>query len=196
MDSLQPYDKLLHAIGKVAQAQVVMEREIRNVYMTLVSPTLGVYLASTVRGIERLESDCEIMLRKADIPKEVIDAGTATLRAAKTADDKRHRVVHDWWLNRLDENEEPGTFERLQLVKGSLNSFAVTKHDLSYVQDVESQLIRSTIRLNGLNWALLDTLPFFKAADMSSSMPIEKWIAVLHDRFILLPGGGYRVEDS
>jgi hypothetical protein len=114
------YDKLLHVIGKVSQAHVVMERDIRNVLQTLLFPSLGIYLTPTFKSVDQMVDGCRLMLRNADISADVIEAGELVLAAAKNADEKRNRVVHDWWLQRIDEDPENITFERHKLSKNFL----------------------------------------------------------------------------
>src|SRR3989344_2577562 len=124
------YDRLLYEIGRTAQSQVHLERSLRQVHMVLSSPGLAIYLSSNIMGIERLVKQCKQMLKKADIPKDVMDAGIVALTAAKVADDQRHRAIHDWWIQNEDRTPEKPQLTRQQLAKDSLGGYKVSEQDI------------------------------------------------------------------
>src|SRR3989344_3488219 len=163
MEQLSEYDQLLHNIGRAAQAHVNIERSLRDVYIALTSPTLGTYLASSIRS-KKLAEDCLLMLKKADIPSAALEAANEALLAAKNSEEIRDRLIHDWWINRLEPGNSKPVLEQHQVLKGSLKGFRVTKRDLSYARNGVRTLVRTYHRINAVNHVLRDELPFYKSA--------------------------------
>ncbi len=190
VESLGVWDRLLHAIGAVAQAHVALELTTRQLFTTLAAPGLGGVLAP--RSLSGLVDGCRAMLEKADVPEEVTAGGLGTLQAIRASDDRRNRSVHDRWVASLE--ADGPALDQWQLVKGTLTpSFRATKRDVAYVRDASTAIRRADIRASGFLWALYETLPFWRGSRLGPS-ELPKWLAVMDDRFSLMSDGGFRID--
>lgn len=193
LDDLTPYDRLLYEIGLVAQTHVVLDNTLRNIHQSLTVPSAGVFLSSTIESTDRLISDCLLMTAKSGLSDEITAAAQAALADARAANQERNRVVHDWWMQFVDDpSEQSSTFELHRRAKNSLNGYNVTVRDLDSVRKVTTVLHRSHIRLSSLNWILRSELPYFKASGMPPLMPLEELLRVVQDKFEITDDGGYR----
>lgn len=196
VERLAPWDRLLHGIGRVAQAQVRLEIRLRQVHTLLAMPSPGAArLASSRRGVAQLVDDCKVMLDGAGLSDDLTEAARSALKSAKGADEKRHRVVHDWWTHRL--SDEPGsvTFERHQLTRGSAGVHQVEASDLDFVWGVEQALLHVEIRLNSLAFALTNSFLDERGAHLVAGPDHRQLLQEIEGQFTLLPDGSYRMRD-
>lgn len=192
-DELPPWDALHLEIGRVAQVHVRLDASLRSVYVQLASPSLAIYLVNDMTSTSALVNACRTMLRNADIPEVVRQAGLSALDSAALANTERNRVVHDRWLpDFTGDVARPDRWNISRNSRGSFGATAVGMRDLQSVVDARVQIIRSEIRISTLHWALSSTLPFFRNSGMPESWPIEHQIAVMEDHFDIDENGGFR----
>jgi hypothetical protein len=192
-------DRVSLGIGRVARAHVLLDDSLRRVHQALASPGLGVYLHSEITSTDRLANECKLMIRKAAVGPTVAAAAQGALDAAKAANERRNRVVHDMWLRDVDASEDqPPRWSAFRVYRGELNITAREDdqaRDLAYLDAALTLMTRTRIRVMGVHWALWEVLPFFQGAHGESPSSLPDWLAVMNDRFELTQDGGFRVVE-
>jgi hypothetical protein len=159
-------DQLYWLIGRVCQLDVNLEMALRHVYITLVSPSLAVFLVPS--DISRMVTDCKRMLSKAMLDPDVIREGTVALEASSAAHRERNRLVHDRWI----EAEIPEAWSPVG------RSFSKPRVNQQYGPVPFSELAacltnlgRSLIQVSVLGHVLWDELPFYKHLALAPPEP-------------------------
>lgn len=188
-------DELCLRIGRIARAHVEVDYALRNVYVTLASPGLAVYLANSQNSASRIIEDCSAMLTKAGIPDAVLAAADSALVAAKQAGVVRNRAVHDMWMRDIAEDADPQAWRTYRKNTGGLGSIAPDlPRDLASLDRDHETLLRTRFRVLGLFWALWEVLPFYQGSrpnteDDQREADVERWVALMEDRFFLNQDG-------
>lgn len=183
-------DQLLHGIGRVAQAQVQVEMALRQLYHWMTLPGPAGYLAASRKGIRPLAEDCRVLVEKSVLSDDVKAAGEEALKDAMKADELRHRVVHDWWVQLMDADDPSAApFRRLRAAKEAL-AYHAEPSDLDFVNNAEEQLLRTLVRINSLTFAA--SQPVFRGASLPGGPTLEQLLADIRGEFTLLPGGGWQ----
>ncbi len=195
VEDANPLDLLQMEIGRVAQIHVQLDHALRQVFVSLATPSPAIYLVNDRSSTESLVQACKTMLANAEVPGEVSQAGISALQAASAANVERNRVVHDMWI---PEYEEPdGRSVRWHLSKIARGAFGFKSdgiHDLQSLKAARLQVFRAFSRVSALQWALHGTLPFYRGAGTDVA-PLSDWIAMMEDRFVLDEDGGFRIDD-
>jgi hypothetical protein len=192
-DELEPWDALHREIGRVAQLHVRLDLTLRRVFVMLAAPGAAMYLVNDSTSTNAVANACGTMLKHADIPEGVRDAGLKALAAAKSAGNDRNRVVHDMWLPDFEGDlSKPNRWSVTDPAKSGMGKGAESVRDLSSVHSARERIFRAVVRAETLSWALWDALPFYRDSGMPASMSMEEQIAIMEDRFDLTANGGYR----
>jgi hypothetical protein len=186
-------DRLLHGIGRVAQAQVDVEITLRILYVQLTLPSPGAYLVGSRRSIRQLVEDCRVMLANTELPEHVKTAGRAALDDTLAADELRNRVVHDRWLQDTDDPSGMA-YQRQRIAKGTIG-FKGEASDLGYVDKAEESLRRVQIRIQAL-YVLATNLMLLPAEVAAQPLLGEQELREIRGEFDLLPNGGYRIRGT
>jgi hypothetical protein len=190
---LSLHDRLLHGIGRVAQAQVDVEITLRILYVQLTLPSPGAYLVGNRRSIRQLVEDCRVMLANTELPEYVKTAGRAALDDTLAADELRNRVVHDRWLRDTDDPSGMA-YQRQRIAKGTIG-FKGEASDLGYVDKAEESLRRVQIRIQAL-YMLATNLMLLPAEVAAQPLLGEQELREIRGEFDLLPNGGYRMRGT
>jgi hypothetical protein len=190
---LSLHDRLLHGIGRVAQAQVDVEITLRILYVQLTLPSPGAYLVGNRRSIRQLVEDCRVMLANTELPEHVKTAGRAALDDTLAADEPRNRVVHDRWLRDTDDPSGMA-YQRQRIAKGTIG-FKGEASDLGYVDKAEESLRRVQIRIQAL-YMLATNLMLLPAEVAAQPLLGEQGLREIRGEFDLLPNGGYRMRGT
>jgi hypothetical protein len=141
-------DRLLYGIGRVCEVHVELDW------------TLGILQAEqailanpsdpeqafrpTVVTASRI-ARCQELLSQSSLPHDLRFAGESALVVAREANERRNRVVHDAWLERIETENGPA-FNRVRIGKAGLT---YEPSDLDFVQDAEQHLASVRDRLRG-----------------------------------------------
>jgi hypothetical protein len=193
---LSLYDQVLHGIGRVAQAQVQVEIILRHLYTALTMPSVAAaHLGPRRGGVDQLVKDCRVMLGSSDLPDDYRRAGNDALTAATEADQLRHTVVHQWWVQKMDaDGTGTASYERLKASKTTIG-YTAEPGDLSYIDEVEERLRRAYIRINSLVYAVTNSMTFAGQPPLVAIFKPDL-LDEIRGEFTLLPGGGHRVHGS
>jgi hypothetical protein len=160
---LSLHDQLLHGIGRVAQAHVVLEVTLRGLFVGLAAPPSPAgYLAAQRNSVGQLTDDCRLMLANSELPEKAKLDGDEALKAGIEADKLRQRVVHDWWVQRLDATGAI-SFDRYRIVRRTLG-FTVEPSDLGFIDDAEARLQSAQARISALSSLVVSAVPGAEAA--------------------------------
>lgn len=176
-----PEDALCLRIGRVARAHVFLDNVLRNLHMTLLSPTQGVYLTEGISGTERLINDCQTMVSHAPALASVREAGLGALNAAKESNRERNRVVHDMWLLDTPVGANDPLWQRSRVDKRLIKPEPPRAQVLADVDRVRRNLETATFRISGLVKTLFWVLP-----TVQRGLPpdgVGFWIAVTAGKF-------------
>ena len=147
------HDQLLYGIGRVCEVHVLLDWNLGMLQAELAilanpsdpeqafRPTLG-----TATRIDR----CKELLPKSALPEDLRTAGDDALEEAREANERRNRVVHDAWLERIEAEDGPA-FNRVRIGKAGLTD---EPSDLAYVHDADDRLARVRGRVNALSRAM------------------------------------------
>jgi hypothetical protein len=197
ISDLPLHDQLLHGIGRVAQAQVQVEMILRHLYTGLTMPSVAAaYLGAKRNSIDQLAQDCRVMLANSDLPDDIKTAGNDALIAGIEADKLRHKVVHEWWVQKMDSDDEPNTapYERLRAARTTIG-YTSEPGDLAFVNDAEAALGRAYIRINSLVFAVTNLMVFGGAPP--PGVPYDpELLPSIRGEFTLLPDGGWRPDSA
>jgi hypothetical protein len=197
VDGLPLWDQLLHGIGRVTQAGLQVEIQLREVLELLTLPSAAMYLAAERRTLEPLAKKCRGLLRAAGVPDAVKNAGEQTLLAALAANEKRDLVVHSWWATKSDPSTGEVKLERRTPARGTI-AYQSSADPLEFVVRAETELQRAHVRVAALHEALIAHLPVLHGVRAGLTIEVtsqrQDWVRVMEDKFELLPGGGWRTE--
>jgi hypothetical protein len=93
---------------------------------------------------------CQELLLQSALPEVLRTAGDKALEAAREANGRRNRVVHDAWLERIEAEDGPA-FDRVRIGKAGLT---FEPADLGDVHDAEQRLASVRGRVSGLLTAM------------------------------------------
>jgi hypothetical protein len=96
----------------------------------------------TARRIAR----CQELLSQSDLPQDLRIAGDHALEVAQEANERRNRVVHDAWLERI-ERTDGNSFTRVRISGDMLTD---EPSDLDFVQDAEQRIVSVRDRARAL----------------------------------------------
>lgn len=183
-------------IGRVAQLHVRLDSSLRQIFVQLATPSLAVYLVNDNPSTTVVVEACKTMLKHADVPDEVREAGLLALESAKEASRERNRVVHDMWLPDTEvggDLENPLQWTVLRAARRSSGYIDGGRRDLESINSAHTQVLRSLNRLGSMRFALDATLPFYKSLGFpKQGWPLEYEIDVMADRFEMTEEGGVR----
>jgi hypothetical protein len=197
ISDLPLHDQLLHGIGRVAQAQVQVEIILRHIYTGLTMPSLvAAYVGAKRNSIDQLTQDCRVMLANSYLPDKFKTAGEDALKAGTEADKLRHKVVHDWWVQKMDSDDDPNSarYDRLRAAKTTIG-YTSEPSDLAFVNDAEAALRRAYIRIRSLVIAVNGLMVFGDAPPPGAPYDPEL-LPSIRGEFTLLPDGGWRPDSA
>jgi hypothetical protein len=102
------------------------------------------------------------MLANSELPEKAKLDGDEALKAGIEADKLRQRVVHDWWVQRLDATGAI-SFDRYRIVRRTLG-FTVEPSDLGFIDDAEARLQSAQARISALSSLVVSAVPGAEAA--------------------------------
>lgn len=190
-------DALSLWVGRVARTHALLEYSVDNVHRFLMRRAGHQTDGKSVKGFDQLVTECSSLLRKSDCVQEILTAGDSALRAAKEATGMRNRIVHDMWLpDPLPADSEPSrwnTFRRSGDLQESYNS--ATVQDLEMVDETNTLLLRTRMRVSGLFMALHEGWPDGRSRVEGSlnEDKIARYVALMTDHFVLHPNGDFDV---
>jgi hypothetical protein len=136
-------DRLLYGIGRVCEVHVQLDWTLGILQAELAilanpsDPELAFRPAvTTATRISR----CQELLSQSGLPQDLRSAGEDALKVAREANERRNRVVHDAWLERI-ESTDGSSFTRVRIREDGLTD---EPSDLDFVQDAEQHL--ATVR--------------------------------------------------
>jgi hypothetical protein len=146
-----PRDRLLHGIGRVCEVHVQLDLRLGMLLAGLailaIPPDPEQAFKASLATDARLRR-CRKLLVESALPEDLRLAGISALEDAREANKLRNRVVHDWWLERM-EGSEASPFTRMQIAKGTPGLIAEPS-DLAFVDNVEHRVHRAYVRVNSL----------------------------------------------
>jgi hypothetical protein len=206
-------DRILHGIGRVAQAHVDLDRALRELLNTLHMPDrilrgMAEVLPPPVRwaaasvptghsgpgwNFKKLVEACKAKLATMLTDETFRDAGLAALTDTLNANELRDRVVHDMWVERPAAEGTDAQVERWQRIPKT-SGFQIYPTDLDYIEKAQTKLRRSTVRVMELNWyvSTLMTPPPPPEWPPEATADPNDLLAVIQGSFTLEPDGGYR----
>jgi hypothetical protein len=180
------HDRLLHGIGRVAQAQVSLDLTLRRLYLDLAGAPAG-HLVVQVNSAKTLARNCQVMWDSMELDNEVKAAGDEALTAAKDADNLRDRTVHDHWVQKSGAND-PAGYTRRRVDRKTI-SFTEELSDLTYVDNTEAQLLHADIRVAAMSVVVNSTL------GGTVSVPTDLLpLAQIRGEFTLLSDGSHQLH--
>ncbi len=186
--ALAPMDRLTFLIGSVSRADVWLEFQLRQLWMSRVGASYAIYLVPNT--FELLVQQCVVLFKEnTDCDERVRRAADDALQAARAAHVERNRVIHDMWLPNIEQGQvsDPETFVRQQALKHQPSGKAVLKT----LQDVEDTLValqRAGHRIS----CLIFLNGMFSDGGIDAPERDESMLRIAEDRFDLFPDGGAR----
>jgi hypothetical protein len=184
VDDLPPRDRLLHAIGHAAQENAVLENSVAMLWQALVGDSNAIALVGT-RRMDVLLDECKVMLERmvATPPMGLFVDGVRVVSAVRSANEQRHRAVHDMWFT-LTPDDGPVELLRHQRTK-KWPWMKTTPASLVQVQDIVVATQRAWTRVNAL------TMAVWAATGRAQDVVDLDWCwQVIADRFDMAEGGG------
>jgi hypothetical protein len=191
MQPLSPDDALSLEIGRVARAHVGLDFELVQLYNALIGPSLGSFLANDFMTGSLIEH-CRKMWIKTGFAEQVIEAGRASLEAARAANNRRNRVVHDMWLPQTDSQGAPmaDSWAAYQRKRGELGASSGPPQPLGELHGLIGELARARYRVSAMGWYTRDHLQ-----PWGPPFEVDKgggWLEIMAGEFDVLPDGGAR----
>ena len=204
MDSSDPASLLSHddqlslSIGQAIRAHALLEYRLRNVHEALGAPDAEGGVAAGLLGADRLVSSCLALLRRANVTREITEAGEGSLKGARDANALRNRIVHDLWL--FDPHSEAGEPPRWNTFRARPDQRGTVARpgpsDVRSVEDARTELERTGVRVSGLFMALHEVLPRHQDArkprGWTSGLPT--YLALMRGHFRLAPNGDWEIS--
>jgi hypothetical protein len=147
------HDRLLYGIGRVCEVHVLLDWNLgilQAELAILVNPSDPEEAFSPTLATASRISRCQELLPQSALPEDLRTAGDKALEAAREANERRNRVVHDAWLERIEAEDGPA-FDRVRIGKAALTD---EPSDLAYVHDAEQRLASVRGRVSGLLTAM------------------------------------------
>lgn len=192
---LTPDEELYLEIGRVAQLHVRLDSRVRGIFVDLASPSLARFLANESSSTVTVAHGCKTMLKHADVPDRVREAGMQALNSVKVASEQRNRVVHDMWLPDLesvDDLSDPKRWSVARITRGGYGHALDGTRDLDSVTNAYRSVLDSLNRVGALSSALWQTLPLMRDLYISdeASWSLDDEIAVMTGNYDATPEGG------
>ena len=147
------HDRLLYAIGHVCEVHVLVDWNLgilQAELAILVNPSDPEEAFRPTLATASRIGCCQELLLQSALPEDLRTAGDDALEEAREANERRNRVVHDAWLERIEAEDGPA-FDRVRIGMAGLTD---EPSDLAYVHDVEQRLASVRGRVNGLLTAM------------------------------------------
>jgi hypothetical protein len=146
-------DRLLYGIGRVCEVHVFLDWTLGILQAELAilanpSDPAEAFDATVATGTRIAR--CRKLLSQSGLPQDLRIAGDHALEVALEANERRNRVVHDAWLERIEAEDGPA-FDRVRIGKAALTD---EPSDLAYVHDAEQRLASVRGRVSGLLTAM------------------------------------------
>lgn len=103
-------DRLLYGIGRVCEVHVLLDWNLgilQAELAILVNPSDPEEAFHPTLATGWRIGHCKERLRQSALPEDLRTAGRGVLEAAHEANDRRNRVVHDAWLERIEARTDP-----------------------------------------------------------------------------------------
>jgi hypothetical protein len=189
--TLALYDRLALAVGRVALADVELERSLRTLAVII---SLGGVLDrrsdqiawEIPRDATQLIEYCERWLPSRVQDARVVEAGTAALSSAQFAHDERNRVVHDQWVPKtVDGVVVPGSFVTHRFAKNRALPVSVTARTIEDVYSVEVALHQCAVQTDKLAYTI--TLSDARRPDWTARMAAGEFDDPLNPGIRIIP---------
>lgn len=184
-------DQLWHAIGRTAQANAVLESHLRDLHRRLVGIGPAHALTPLVRGVGALVDQSRAMMAALQWPDDWHAAAVSALQAAKEADERRHRAVHDVWHLVATQPDGDVRLYRGQVVKSPPWHVELHETDLHFVRGVAAANERAGIRISALMWWVADADPATPSLlpPEQRAEALARWQRVVADDFTMIDAG-------
>jgi hypothetical protein len=142
-------DRLLYGIGRVCEVHVFLDWTLGILQAELAilanpSDPAEAFDATVATGTRIAR--CRKLLSQSGLPQDLRIAGDHALEVALEANERRNRVVHDAWLERI-ESTDGNSFTRVRIWKDKLTN---KTSDLDFVHETEQDPSSVRDRLRGL----------------------------------------------
>lgn len=184
------YDRAIHAIGSVAQADVWLEDALRILWARFVASPVALMVIP--KGADQLIQDCRALASARLESQRASEAALATLIAAKDAHDGRNWVVHEALLPAAYGDHEPSPPDAFLGVANPRRTLrpTINQRTLADIAAVLAQLERARYRVAVLSF--LQRFPEPYPDPDPNPERTESELRLIEGHFDLLPDGSAR----
>jgi hypothetical protein len=193
--TLSDEDQLSLWVGRVARVHALLEYNLSNVHDALRPPDTLSVPSTQPPGADRLADECMKLLKRADLGRQVVAAGTQALLAAKQANALRNRIVHDMWLpDPARKAGQPPSWNAFRQSRGLIEAYAHPAR-LDTVVGAHTTLARARLRVSGLFMALHEVVPRYSATTRPTraKSALPRYIGLMADHFKIGANGDFEI---
>lgn len=193
--ALSEDDTLSLWVGRVARTHALLEYNVSSVHHFLLRRAGQEVDGTSMKGFDQTVTEAIGLLRRSDLGEDIVASGVVALRSARQATSRRNRVVHDMWLPAPSEDgSAPPRFSTFRRQGSSSEHYTfVGPEDLSTIVGAHALLVRARMRVSGLFMALHSRWPDPDDRGSVRDDNVERYIALMNDRFVLHPNGDFDI---
>jgi hypothetical protein len=188
-----PHDRLLYGIGRVCEVHVQLDLRLSMLHAELAilaMPSDPQQAFKPSPGMAANIDRCRKLLAKSALPEDLRMAGSGALEDAREANELRNRVVHDWWLERMEDSQTT-SFTRMRAATG-VPGLVAEPSDLAFVDNAEHRVQRAYVRVNSLVLAIGQAEAGQGVALLPEGFGYDDMLPDIRGEFGLQPDGGWR----